>query len=251
MTRQVTQDAIDLIKQWEGLRLTAYDDQGGVLTIGYGHTGPDVAPGLVVSQAQAESWLREDLDYAEHTVEETVTVPLNDSQFGALVSFVYNVGAGKAGSKDGFAVLRNGKPSSLLTAINAGASPETILTLWRQWDHVGGVVNQGLLNRRNAEIALWSRGSFVASASVQPDAPVPAWRKALMSLRTAVHSIGVSLIGGGTYAVHSVTSADPAKLQDAGQKIQQYAANYHLLVAVGVALVICGVLLDVFHKPKA
>lgn len=249
MSRQITPDALSLIEQWEGLRLTAYADSGGVPTIGYGHTGPDVHLGQTIDAAQATAFLSEDLDYAQHVVDEVVTVPLNDSQYGALVSFVFNVGAGKAGVKDGFAVLKNGKPSSLLTAINTG-NVAAIPTLWRQWDHVNGVVNEGLLNRRSAELGLWNRGAFVASASVQPDAPVPGWRQVLGALRTKVHSIGVMIISGATYGAHTATSVDPAKLQDAGQKIQQVAANYHMLVGLGVALVIGGILLDIFHKPK-
>lgn len=247
MTRQVNDESLSLIQQWEGLRLTAYNDAGGVLTIGYGHTGPDVKPGMTIAPQQAMDYLRDDLAYAEHVVEENVRQPLTDSQFGALVSFVYNIGAGKAGVKDGFVTLRNGKPSTLLTVLTEGRYDE-VPDQMMQWVNVSGVRSAGLVNRRTAEVALWNRGAYVASSSVTPDAPVPGWRVVLSALRTKLHGLGLTLISSGTYAAHQVTNADPSKLQDAGQKIQQYAGNYHKVVALGIALCVVGVLLDVFHR---
>ena len=92
MSRVITPFVADKLKQWEGLRLTAYKDSGGVLTIGYGHTGPDVKAGMTITEAQAEMLLMRDLSRFEQSVERSVKVPLTDNQFGALVSFAYNVG---------------------------------------------------------------------------------------------------------------------------------------------------------------
>ncbi len=90
----INQAGLDLIKSFEGLRLKAYIDPVGILTVGYGHTGPDVYPGLEISKSEAEQLLADDLRKREASVGELVTVPLNDSEFAALVSFVFNTGVG-------------------------------------------------------------------------------------------------------------------------------------------------------------
>uniref|UniRef100_UPI0005525886 lysozyme n=1 Tax=Bartonella florencae TaxID=928210 RepID=UPI0005525886 len=93
--RKIPTEGLELIKQWEGLRLEAYRDVACIWTIGYGHTSnagqPLVKKGMCITKEQAEDILCEDLKQFEKTVEETVTVPLTDCQFAALVSFCYNV----------------------------------------------------------------------------------------------------------------------------------------------------------------
>ena len=84
---------IELIKDFEGLRLEAYPDPGtggDPWTIGYGHTGPEVKPGLIISIEQAGALLKEDLVKFEEAVERLITVGLNQHEFDALVSFTYN-----------------------------------------------------------------------------------------------------------------------------------------------------------------
>lgn len=81
-----------LIKQYEGLRLSAYLCPAGVWTIGYGHTGTDVYPGLIVTGRRAEELLEQDLGKFEAAVLRLVKVPLTQNQFDALVSFAFNVG---------------------------------------------------------------------------------------------------------------------------------------------------------------
>ena len=97
-----------LIKKFEGLRLTAYQDMVGVWAIGYGHTGPDVKPGLTITQQQADQLLINDLVRFNNGVNALVTVKLNQNQFDALVSFSYNLGLGS---------LQN---STLLRLLNQG-----------------------------------------------------------------------------------------------------------------------------------
>lgn len=142
----VTQTTIDFVKQHEGCSLTAYQDQGGVWTIGYGHTGPEVHKGLVWTQAQADAALNADLTKAEAQVMKQVTVALSDKQKAALDSFVFNLGGGALSS------------SHLLQCVNAkdwvGAAKEFI-----RWDHVGQTEVKGLLIRRLDEAALFLRGS--------------------------------------------------------------------------------------------
>ncbi|POZ63819.1 lysozyme [Chromobacterium alticapitis] len=131
-----------LIKQFEGLRLIAYQDMMGVWTIGYGHTGPDVKTGQVITQAQADQLLAKDLATFEAGVGKLATAPLNANQFSALVSFSYNLG------------LRNLQSSTLLRLLNqgdyAGAAGQFL-----RWDRAGGQVVPGLQRRRQAEQALF------------------------------------------------------------------------------------------------
>jgi lysozyme len=131
-----------LIEQFEGLRLTAYQDQRGIWTIGYGHTG-DVWPGETITQAQADDFLALDLHSAETAVFKAVkTAVLNQNQFDALVSLAYNIGGG-AFSK-----------STLVSLLNQGAVAGAA-NQFLVWDKTNGVVNQGLLNRRMAERTLF------------------------------------------------------------------------------------------------
>lgn len=76
----------------EGIRLKAYRDTKGILTIGVGHTGPDVTEGLMWTQSQAMGAFRSDVGWAENAVN-TVKAPLNQNMFDALVSFTFNIGA--------------------------------------------------------------------------------------------------------------------------------------------------------------
>ena len=107
MTFSTSSKGLDLIKSFEGCELKAYVCPAGVLTIGYGHTGADVHPGMEISTAEAEELLRTDLIRFERAVDNHATVPIKQCQFDALVSFTYNCGA------DAF------KNSTLLRLLNA------------------------------------------------------------------------------------------------------------------------------------
>lgn len=142
--------AKDLCKRFEGLRLKAYPDETGILTLGYGHTGPDVAYDSTCTKDEADQYLDWDLAKAEQIVEAAVKTAINENKFQALVSFVFNVGPGKTGIKDGFVYLKNGEPSTMLFELNAGhflaASKEFL-----KWTHAGGKELPGLVTRRQAE----------------------------------------------------------------------------------------------------
>ena len=131
-----------LIKHYEGLRLIAYADVVGVLTIGYGHTGADVTPGLVITQTQADQLLADDLARFESGVSGLALVPLNANQFSALVSFSYNLGLG------------NLRQSTLLRELNGG-DYTAAANQFPRWDRAGGRELPGLLKRRQAEQALF------------------------------------------------------------------------------------------------
>lgn len=141
MSRKTGQAGIDLIKRFEGCRLKAYQDSVGVWTIGYGHT-KGVKRGQVITQEQADAFLRDDLGDAEAGVERVVKVPLTDNQFGALVSFTFNLGIG-ALSK-----------STLLRTLNGG-DYSSASEQFKRWSRAGGKVLAGLVRRRLAEASLF------------------------------------------------------------------------------------------------
>lgn len=88
----LSKEGADLLVKREGLRLKAYRDSKGILTIGVGHTGPDVSPTSVWSTEKVMRVFKEDVKWAEEAVN-TTTYPLHQHQFDALVSFVFNIGA--------------------------------------------------------------------------------------------------------------------------------------------------------------
>ena len=134
--------ALEFLKKHEGLRLTAYRCTAGVATIGYGHTGSDVLPGMTITKGQAEELLAQDIDTAAEAVDNNITVPLNPYQWAALVSFVFNVGAGAFAS------------SGLLKAVNAG-DEKAVSAQWMRWVYAGKRRIQGLENRRKDELELY------------------------------------------------------------------------------------------------
>jgi len=143
-----------LIESAENCELKAYPCPSGIPTIGYGHTA-GVRLGMTCTQAQASEWLCEDVRYVEGLIHEHVTAPLNQNQFDALCSLIFNVGPGAKGGKDGIILLASGQPSTLLRKLNAGdyagAADE-----FPKWCHcAGGTLLQGLVTRRARERALF------------------------------------------------------------------------------------------------
>lgn len=141
MSHTISSRGLDLIQRFEGLRTHAYRDTGGVWTIGYGHT-KDVTPGQIITEQQATVLLTEDIMDAEAAVNRMVKVPLEQHEFDALVSFVFNVGHGAFRSSTMLALLNEGK---LLYV------PRELL----RWVHDNGVVLRGLVRRRLAEARLF------------------------------------------------------------------------------------------------
>jgi GH24 family phage-related lysozyme (muramidase) len=136
----------DLIKEFEGLELTAYPDPGtggDPWTIGYGHTGPEVKPGLVISIEQAGALLKKDLARFEEAVNTLITVELNQYEFDALVSFAYNCGW--------FAL----EDSTLRKRLNAGEAKCSVFKEeLPKWVNGGNGPMPGLVRRREAEAQL-------------------------------------------------------------------------------------------------
>lgn len=143
MKRQLSSKGADLIKQYEGLRLTAYQDQGGVWTIGYGHTG-GVYYGQTITQSEADRLFNSDVaKFVEGVNKKTYDIDLTQNQFDALVSFAYNVGLSAFGS------------STLLKKLRVNPNDSAIATEFRKWVNVNHTYNQGLANRREKEINLY------------------------------------------------------------------------------------------------
>ena len=132
---------IALIKEFEGLRLKAYKCPGGVWTIGYGHTA-GVKPGMVITEAQAEEYLKADLIAFERYLN-GLGLALNQNQFDALVSFIYNVGTG------------NFSNSTLLRKVRANPQENSIMDEFLRWVYSKGRVLPGLQRRRLAEMKLY------------------------------------------------------------------------------------------------
>ncbi|EAU0368156.1 TPA: lysozyme [Salmonella enterica subsp. enterica] len=125
------------IRAREGVKLAAYQDGGGVWTIGYGHTR-GVKQGQVIIHEQADEFLDSDLRQVESCISERVTVALNQNQFDALVSFVFNVG------RQAFS------DSTLLKKLNEG-NYRAAADQFTRWVYDNDQFVQGLYNRRVAE----------------------------------------------------------------------------------------------------
>lgn len=159
--QKTSESGISLIEHFESCRLRAYwDAHGKVWTVGWGHTGPDVREGLIITQATADAMLTQDLIQFENIIiTACASVSLTRGQFDALVSFVYNVGPGTKNRKDGLITLANGQPSTLLRKVLArdflGAANE-----FPKWIYAGGVPLPGLERRRKAERQLFATGDW-------------------------------------------------------------------------------------------
>lgn len=154
---KVNQAAIDLIKEFEGLRLLAYQDSVGVWTIGYGTTaaaGVGITPkmGMRITQAQAEEYLRLAVEKFADKIRPAVTMPVTENEFGAMVSLAYNIGPGAFTG------------STLLRRFNSGdtkAAADQFLV----WNKAGGKVLAGLTRRRQAERTLFLTVKAVSPTS--------------------------------------------------------------------------------------
>ena len=149
MTFTISSKGLDLIKSFEGCELKAYTCPAGVLTIGYGHTGPAVHAGMEICCAEAEELLKTDLIKFERVVDNYVTVPIKQCQFDALVSFTYNCGG------DAF------KNSTLLRLLNA-KDYEGAAGQFGRWVNGSDGPLPGLIRRREAEEELFRRDGYPA-----------------------------------------------------------------------------------------
>ncbi len=146
---KISSNGLAVIKNFESCKLEAYPDPGtggAPWTIGWGHTGREVKPGLKWTQKQADETLLGDLARFENGVTSLMTIDLKQGQFDALVSFAYNVG---------LTALKN---STLLEMVN-NKRHDQALAQFARWNKSGGRVMKGLIRRRAAESWLWRDAS--------------------------------------------------------------------------------------------
>lgn len=143
---------LTLTQRAEACVLRAYPDPGtggAPWTIGWGHTGPDVRAGMVITQKQANAWLISDMRRAELAVRRCVRVPLTQDEFVALCDLAFNIGNG------------NFDTSTLLSKLNGG-DVQGAIDEFAKWNRGGGQVLVGLVTRREAERALFTLGANYA-----------------------------------------------------------------------------------------
>lgn len=142
----------EFIRQQEGLRLAAYRCPAGVWTIGYGHTGVDVKPGMVINPARANELLEGDLGKFEQGLGALIAAHaplaerLTQGRYDALLSFAYNVGL------DAF------RGSTLWRKVKADVNDPTIGDEFGRWVYAKGVRLPGLVKRRAGEARMWQQG---------------------------------------------------------------------------------------------
>ena len=136
-------DGINLIKEFEGLRLDSYYCASGVLTIGYGHTGIDVYEGMTITEAEAEELLKGDLKRFEEAVVKLINRDLTQHEFDACVSFSFNVGTGAL------------QDSTFRKRMNRGEDkPTCFREEFPKWVNGANGPLPGLVRRREAEVEL-------------------------------------------------------------------------------------------------
>ena len=140
----ISHEGIDLIKEFEGCKLVAYKPvpTEKYWTIGVGHYGADVTPGMKITELKAEKLLMEDLKKFEKKVND-IRVNFRQNQFDALVSWVFNLGAGNLGS------------STMRQFIIGDRDDEEITDQLVKWVNSGGIPLTGLKRRRIAEANLF------------------------------------------------------------------------------------------------
>lgn len=138
----IPKEAADLIKKFEGRKLTAYRCPANIWTVGYGATGPDIKEGVTWTIWEAEDRLKADLVRFTSAVDKLVAVPITSNQRAALISFAFNLGAQAL------------KESTLLKLLNEGKT-EAAAEEFPRWNKAAGRVSAGLTARRCAEQALF------------------------------------------------------------------------------------------------
>ena len=138
--RHINKRGLNLIKKYEGCKLTSYICPAGVLTIGYGHTGSDVKPNQKIIKKKAISLLKKDLArFERHVQSYNYIYEWTDNEFAALVSFAFNIGN-----------------IDQLTAYGTRTRSQ-IRKAMVKYVKANGKTLKGLVNRRKAELKLFNR----------------------------------------------------------------------------------------------
>lgn len=213
---KTNQAGVNLIKEFEGFRSKAYKCPAGVWTIGYGHTSaagtPAVRSGMTMSAAEAEKVLRRDLTKYEDAVTKAITVALTPNQFSACVSLCYNIGPGNFAKSS---VVRFCNKKQFKQAADAFAL----------WNKAGGKVLPGLVRRRAAEAALFSKNDVTKTEEIRPEVDVPKGKPMVMSTTN---------IAAGATAAAGVAATIKDTVQNTKETIASFDVNM-LLIAIIVA----------------
>lgn len=151
---EASDNCLDLIRHFEGLRLDSYCCPGGIWTIGYGHTG-GIMPGQSISREYAEQLLAEDVAKFAEQVELLLKRPVTQQQFDSLVSLAFNIGITALAS------------STLIRMLNEGRDDDAVLQFSR-WMQAGGKILPGLVARRRAEADIF-RGEAIKEKDNEMD----------------------------------------------------------------------------------
>jgi lysozyme len=143
LIRTINQDGLALLKSFEKCSLTAYQDQGGVWTIGWGHTGTVAQKGATCKQDFADALLEKDLEEKAYPAYNNIWISVSDNQISAIYVLVFNIG------------LHAFIQSETLKCINKKEDPTAE---WMGFCYVDGKISDGLIARRKAELELFKRG---------------------------------------------------------------------------------------------
>lgn len=233
---KISENGLDLIRKFEGLHkvtkegdVRAYRCPAGKWTIGYGHTR-GVKSGMRASKMECEQFLIGDLHDAGNAVRSSVNVPLSQHQYDALVSFVFNLGAG------------NFRSSTLLKKLNRGLYDEIPEQIMR-WNkaRVDGELTRlkGLTRRRTAEAALWAMDAPLASqdgGDLMPQKPVQEAPKPLAKSKT--------LAGAGAAGIGTIGSV----IGDAASNLQSLVSYSETIKIVFLTLTVAGIALVTYSR---
>lgn len=138
--RKINKNGLNLIKKYEGCRLTSYICPSGILTIGYGHTGKDVKPNQTITKKKAINLLKKDLArFERHVQSYNYIYEWTENEFSALVSFAFNIGN-----------------IDQLTAYGKRTRSQ-IRSAMLKYVKANGKTLPGLVKRRKAELKLFNR----------------------------------------------------------------------------------------------
>lgn len=145
--QKISEEGLALLKRLEGRRLTAYQCDAGVWTIGYGSTGDDIVEGLEITEAEAEKMLKKDLRRFEKSVRATYS-PMKQNVFDALTIFSFNIGV--AAYENSTAYKR---------IVGKGSKLDVVFQI-KRWCYVNKLRNKGLVKRRNAESCVYLSSNY-------------------------------------------------------------------------------------------
>ena len=147
----ISQKGIKFIEEHEGCKLKSYQDSGHIWTIGYGHTGKDVYPNMVITQKQADNLFKIDIESRVKLLNQYIKCPYNQNQFDALLSFLFNAGLGSLL----MLIKSTGIDNQLGNILNVPAHLSQYNKIFNsKTGHYD--VCDGLTNRRKAELKLFN-----------------------------------------------------------------------------------------------